>query len=301
MTQGHTSFDALLATAHDLAITVVTGQLGPPMDGRMWIGNRGLDTILCPDHAERQVAILIAPGGPGWTHIRIGQRTLDATGLNRLTQNTAAAGGSLTQGWLAVLTPEMWLARHDSAPHKAGTQTTFEAATAAGWPASCGDNPVLFLDDLPIYALLSQANVGRTVTLLVGTVAAPGEPHVQQIGVVPPDHAMQPQHAPINTAHRLDDGWAIPAGEVVRVVQQDTWERPRSAHTPPPVAREPAVGDRIIIRQGRRSLPALLGQIGTVVEIFRAPRDSCLVHMDGDTNRQREWFCYHDEVALYNA
>ena len=74
MTQVHTSFDALLATAHDLAITVITGQLGPPIAGRMWIGNHGLDTILCPDHAERRVAILIAPGGPGGTAIHIGQR-----------------------------------------------------------------------------------------------------------------------------------------------------------------------------------------------------------------------------------
>jgi hypothetical protein len=179
MTHGATNFDALLATAQDLAITVVTGQLGPPIDGCMWIGNRTLDTILCPDRAERRVAFLIAPGGPGWTHIRSGHGTLDATDLSRLTQNTADAGGSLTQGWLAVLTPEMWLARHERARHNAGTQTTFAEATAAGWPASCGDNAVLFLDDLPIYALLSQANVGRTVTLLVGTVE---DPHDQPIG-----------------------------------------------------------------------------------------------------------------------
>ena len=134
MTQIHTSFDALLATAHDLAITVVTGQLGPPFDGRMWFGNRALDTILCPDGVERQVAILIAPGGPGRTTIHTGHRALDAAGIDRLTQNTTAAGGSLTQGWLAVLTPEMWLARHDSVPHNAGTQTTLAAATAAGRP-----------------------------------------------------------------------------------------------------------------------------------------------------------------------
>jgi hypothetical protein len=61
------------------------------------------------------------------------------------------------------------------------------------------------------------------------------------------------------------------------------------------------VGDRIIIQQGRRAIPALLNQIGTVVEIFRAPRDSCLVRLEGDTDRRREWFCYHDEVALYQA
>lgn len=93
----------------------------------------------------------------------------------------------------------------------------------------------------------------------------------------------------------------MPIGDVLRVVQHDAWEQPRSTRTAQPAACEPVVGDRIIIRQGRRSLPALLGQIETVVEIFRAPRDSCLVRMDGDTNRQREWFCYHDEVALYNT
>jgi hypothetical protein len=301
MTQAHTSFDALLATAHDLAITVVTGQLGPPIAGRMWIGKRALDTILCPDGAERRVAILIAPGGPGRTAIHIGRRTLDAADLDRMTQNSAAAGGSLTQGHLAVLTPEMWLARHNSAPHTVGTPTALAAARAAGWPASCGNNPVLFLDDMPIYALLAQANVGRTVTLLVGTIAAPETPHVQPIAVVSPDLAMQTQHAPITTAYRPYDGGAIPTDNVLRVVQHDAWEQPRNARTPQPEAREPAVGDRIIIRQGRRSLPALLGQIGTVVEIFRVPRDSCMVHIDGDTNRQREWFCYHDEVALYSA
>ncbi len=301
MTQIHTSFDALLATAHDLAITVITGQLGPPIDGRMWMGNRALDAILCPDGAERQVAILIAPGGPGHTAMQIGRRTLGATDLDRLTQNSAAAGGSLTQGWLAVLTPEMWLARHDRARHSAGTQTTLAAATAAGWPASCGNNPVLFLDDLPIYALLAQANVGRTVTLLVGTIAASETPHVQPSVVVSPDRPMQTQYAPVATAHRRYDRGALPTGDILRVVPHDAWEQPRNTRTPSPEAREPAVGDRIIIRQGRRSLPTLLGQIGTVVEIFRAPRDSCLVHMDGDTNRQQEWFCYHDEVALYNA
>ena len=195
MTQVSTSFDALLATADALAITVVTGELWPPLDGRMWIGNRGLDTILCPDHAERQVAMLIAPGGPGATAIRIGQRTLDTAGIDRLAQNAVAAGGSLTQGHLAVLTPAMWLACHDSAPHNGGSKTTLEAATAAGWPARCGDNAVLFLDNLPIYALLAQASVGRTVTLLVGTVAAPGEPGVQKIGM--PPSTIQPEHTPL--------------------------------------------------------------------------------------------------------
>jgi hypothetical protein len=300
MTQIHTNFDALLATAHDLSITVVTGQLGPPIDGRMWIGNRALDMLLCPDGIGRQVAILIAPGGPGRTTIQIGRRTLGAADIDRLAQNTTDAGGSLTQGWLAVLTPEMWLARHDSAPQNESSQTTFEAATAAGWPASCGNNPVLFLDDLPIYALLAQANVGRTVTLLVGAIAAPRTPYVQPSVIVPPDRAMQTQYASLTTAHQPYERTALPSGDILRVVPHDAWEQPRNTRTPSPQAREPAVGDRIIIRQGRRSISSLLGQIGTVVEIFRTPRDSCLVHMDGDINRQREWFCYHDEVALSN-
>ena len=301
MTQAHTSFDALLATAQDLGITMVTGQLGPPIAGRMWIGNRALDTILCPDQAERQVAILIAPGGTGQTIIHTGQRMIDAEGLERLNQNTLVAGGILTQGHLAILTPEMWLARHSSVADNRGAKTTFEAATAAGWPASCGDNPVLFLDDMPMYALLAQANVGRAVTLLLGTIAAPQATHVQPPLVVPPERARQTQHIPRNTAHRPYNTGAKSTDDVLRVVQPDTWELPHTVHTLPLAAPEPAVGDRIIIRQGRRSIPTLLGHIGTVVEIFRVPRDSCMVRIDGDTNRQREWFCYHDEVALYNA
>jgi hypothetical protein len=46
MIQEHTSFDALLATAQDLAITVVTGQLGPPIGGRMWTAT-ARSTLFC--------------------------------------------------------------------------------------------------------------------------------------------------------------------------------------------------------------------------------------------------------------
>ena len=35
MIQSHTSFDALLTTARDLALTVVAGRLWPPLDGHM--------------------------------------------------------------------------------------------------------------------------------------------------------------------------------------------------------------------------------------------------------------------------
>jgi hypothetical protein len=143
--------------------------------------------------------------------------------------------------------------------------------------------------------------VGRTVTLLVGTVLAPPEPHGQQIGGVPAARTMQLQHAAVNTVYEQDDGAAIPVGPVVGAVQQDSWEQPHNGQASPQVAHELVVGDRITIRQGRRPIPTILGQIGTVVEIFRAPRDSCLVRIDGDRVRPREWFCYHDEVALATA
>jgi len=35
--------------------------------------------------------------------------------------------------------------------------------------------------------------------------------------------------------------------------------------------------------------------VGTVVEVFRVPLDSCMVRLDGD---QREWFFYRDEFAI---
>ena len=288
-----TSFDALLATAHDLAITIVTGQLGPLTDGRMWIDHHSLDSILCPDYAERQVALLIAPGGSGETTIHIGRRILAVADLDRLAQNSAAAGGSLTLGRLAVLTPELWLARHAKAAHNGDPAATLAAAIAAGWPASCENNPVIFLDDVPLYALLAQANVGRTVTLLVATLAAP---LAQPLGVAPPGPTEQP-----HPTYRLNDRGAVATGVDMRVVQQDVWERPRIPHAPAPSTREPTIGDRIVIRQGRRPIPSLLNRVGTVVEIFRVPRDSCMVRVDGDGEPQREWFCYHDEVVLSTA
>ena len=174
MNESNTIFDTLMITAHDLVITMVTGQLGPPMAGRMWIGTHSLDEILCPNQSERQVAILIAPGGPGETHIKTGQRTLSAEDLIRLSRDATAAGGSLRQGRLAVMTPALWSSRHRSAQRVAHGQTTLDAAKAAGWPDNCGNDPVLFLDDRSIYSLLAQANVGRTVTLLVGTTTEPG-------------------------------------------------------------------------------------------------------------------------------
>jgi hypothetical protein len=101
--------------------------------------------------------------------------------------------------------------------------------------------------------------------------------------------------------HRPYDAGELPSGDGLRVVREDAWEQPRSTQAPAPEARELAVGDRVIIRQGRRPIPTLVNQIGTVVEIFRAPRDSCLVRIEGDPDSQREWFCCHDEIALYPA
>jgi hypothetical protein len=71
--------------------------------------------------------------------------------------------------------------------------------------------------------------------------------------------------------------------------------------TAPPQVRELNVGERVQIRQGRRPITELLGEVGTVVEVFRAPRGCCLVRIDGDQNRRREWFFYPDEIAVSEA
>jgi hypothetical protein len=72
--------------------------------------------------------------------------------------------------------------------------------------------------------------------------------------------------------------------------------------TPQPPARAIDGDDRVRIRQGSKWLrPELVGRMGTVVEVFRVPRDSCLVRIDGDPNRQREWFFYQDEVVISDS
>ena len=69
--------------------------------------------------------------------------------------------------------------------------------------------------------------------------------------------------------------------------------------TPQRPARVIDGGDRVHIQQGGKPLRSeLVGRAGTVVEVFRVPRDSCLVRIDGDPNRQREWFFYRDEVVI---
>jgi hypothetical protein len=72
--------------------------------------------------------------------------------------------------------------------------------------------------------------------------------------------------------------------------------------TPQRPARAIDGGDRVHIRQGSKLLrPELVGRVGTVVEVFRVPRDSCLVRIDGDSNRGREWFFYQDEVVISDS
>jgi hypothetical protein len=66
-----------------------------------------------------------------------------------------------------------------------------------------------------------------------------------------------------------------------------------------PQPRDPNGGDRIRIRSGGRPLlPELVGQMGTIVEVFGMPRGSCLVRIDGDADREREWFLYRDEIVI---
>lgn len=64
------------------------------------------------------------------------------------------------------------------------------------------------------------------------------------------------------------------------------------------VAYSVDVGDRVAIRQPRLEYTKLADQVGTVVEVFRVPLDSCLVRLDADSHREREWFFYRDEVSI---
>jgi hypothetical protein len=71
------------------------------------------------------------------------------------------------------------------------------------------------------------------------------------------------------------------------------------ATIPQPQPRDFNGGDRIRIQRGRRPLvPELVGQMGTIVEVFRVPQGSCLVRIDGDADREREWFLYRDEIVI---
>jgi hypothetical protein len=71
------------------------------------------------------------------------------------------------------------------------------------------------------------------------------------------------------------------------------------AAIPQPQPRDLNGGDRIRIQSGVRPLlPELVGRVGTIVEIFRMPQGSCLVRIDGDPDRVREWFLYRDEIVI---
>jgi len=71
------------------------------------------------------------------------------------------------------------------------------------------------------------------------------------------------------------------------------------AAIPQPQLRDLNDGDRIRVQPGGRPLlPELVGQVGTIVEVFRVPEGSCLVRIDGDPDRVREWFLYRDEIVI---
>jgi hypothetical protein len=189
-----TIFDALFDTARDLGITFISGPLQPPQAGRLWLDDRSLEDILLPTWQDRTVAMAIIAGGPGVKRVLSGNATLDAAGLVRLEQAAAAAGGHVYSGRLARLTPADWLRLHGETPEQAraheppplpggwqdnpttaeiaalDADPVYEAALAAGWPATFADEPVLFLGDQPLYHLLMRQDVGRVVTLLIGAL-----------------------------------------------------------------------------------------------------------------------------------
>ena len=71
------------------------------------------------------------------------------------------------------------------------------------------------------------------------------------------------------------------------------------ATIPQPQPRDLNGGDRIRVQPGGRPLfPELVGQVGTIVEVFRVPQGSCFVRIDGDPDRVREWFLYRDEIVI---
>lgn len=192
MARTQTSFDALESLARDLGIGLISGQLQPPDAGRLYLGNRSLADIIAPTWGDRRVALVVAAGGPSADHVRAGTGTLHSDDLDRLEQAAHAAGGHVYQGQLAVLTPRDWLERYGNtssvrpelAPSSAqygwddnlsnaetatlDTSPELAAARAAGWPAAFADEPVLFLDDQPLYYILMQEDAGRNVTLLIG-------------------------------------------------------------------------------------------------------------------------------------
>src|SRR5690348_9560326 len=178
MARTQTAFGALETLARDLGIGLISGALQPPDGGRLYLGNRSLADIIGPTWGDRPVALVVAAGGTSAEHVRVGTRTLHPDDLDRLQQAAHVAGGHVYQGQLAVLTPRDWLERHGNAsgmhPELAPSSAQYgwddnlsnaetaaldtgpelAAARAAGWPAAFGDEPVLFLDDRPLYYIL---------------------------------------------------------------------------------------------------------------------------------------------------
>jgi hypothetical protein len=174
MTEPQTTFDLVLKNARDLGILVITGRLWPPRAGALWIGDQSLAELLASHAIGNMVALGIIAGGPGWAAVQPGTRRLDAAQITQLRQIVAEANGSVYQGRLQVLTPTRWLVQRGLAPADENPQATLEAARASGWPADFDDDPVLFLDDQPIYHLLARENVGRNMTLLIGVLNLDG-------------------------------------------------------------------------------------------------------------------------------
>jgi hypothetical protein len=69
-------------------------------------------------------------------------------------------------------------------------------------------------------------------------------------------------------------------------------------NTVPAISYSVDVGDRVAIQQPRLEYADLVARVGIVVEVFRVPLDSCLVHLDDDPHREREWFFYREEVTV---
>jgi hypothetical protein len=190
MARTQTTFDALGQLARDLGIRMISGALQPPDGGRLYLGGRSLSEILLPDWAGRPVALAVIAGGPPHEHAGAGTALLGREALARLTAAVSEASGHVYYGRLSELRPADWLRRHGKDTSQAvqatsatqmgwrdnlenaetaglGTGPTLEAARAAGWPAAFADEPVLFLDDEPVYYLLMRENTGRDVALLV--------------------------------------------------------------------------------------------------------------------------------------
>jgi hypothetical protein len=198
MAQVETAFDALRKLADDLDIGFFSGPLQPPEAGRLFLNDRSLADLLLPAWGERLVAIGIVPGGPGVERESDGTALLTAESAAQLVAAVEAAGGHVYQGRLARLMPADWVRRHGGQPapndapydlpgpgtpignpitaHIASLDTgpLMDAARAAGWPATFANEPVLFLDDEPLYHLLMRENIGRVVTLVVAALEMRG-------------------------------------------------------------------------------------------------------------------------------